>query len=189
MQKPRTMKVTMLIMLVTGQRPQILARLNLDNMKVTDTSIDFVLEALDLKQGRPGFKPQIICLRKFPTNPKLCIHRYLSAYLSRTAVIRKDIKSLFLTTTKPYRVASLNTLSRWLKSTLQQAGIDITKFSAGSSRAASTSAAKQSGLPITQILQAGGWSRQDTFTRFYDKEILPCSFGDAVLAGVPMQED
>ena len=178
------MKVAMLIMLVTGQRPQILSKLHMDNMKVTDDSIDFVLESLDLKQGRPGYKPQLISLQRFPTNPKLCVHRYLATYLGRTALLRKDLKPIFLTTTKPYRVASANTISRWLKTTLKLAGIDVEKFSAGSSRAATTSAAKQAGLPIEQILKAGGWSNQDTFTKFYDKTLLPCSFGHTILSQV-----
>jgi hypothetical protein len=177
------MKVAMLIMLVTGQRPQILSHLNLNNMKITEEVIEFVLEPLDLKQGGPGFKPQTICLQKFLANPKICIHRYLSEYLRRTALQRKDIKALFLTTTKPYRAASGNTISRWLKCTLKEAGIDVTQFTAGSSRAATTSAAKQSGLPIDQILKAGGWSRSDTFTKYYDRQILPCTFGNTILSG------
>jgi len=179
-----TMKVAMLIMLVTGQRPQLLSHLNLNNMKITEDLIEFVLELLDLKQGRPGFKPQTIRLQLFPANPKICIYRYLTTYLNRTALLRKDIKALFLTTTKPHRSASGNTISRWLKCVLKEAGIDVTQFTAGSSRAAATSAAKQSGLPIDQILKAGGWSRKDTFTKFYDRQILPCSFGETILSRV-----
>ena len=144
---------------------------------------------LDLKQGRPGYRPQLITLQRYPSNPKICVHRYLSTYLQRTALLRKDIKAVFITNTKPYRVASSNTISRWLKCTLKAAGIDVTQFSAGSSRAASTSAAKQSGLPIDQILKTGGWSREDTFTKFYDKKILPCSFGEAVLSRVMENTD
>jgi hypothetical protein len=179
-----SMKVAMLILLVTGQRPQILAHLRLTNMKTTSEVIEFILEPLDIKQGRPGFKPQTIQLTQFLANPKICVYRYVSVYISRTALLRKDIKALFLTTTKPHRAASGNTISRWLKCTLQGAGIDIAKFTAGSSRAATTSAAKQSGLPIDQILKAGGWTRQDTFSRFYDKPLLPQSFGDTILSRV-----
>jgi len=108
----------------------------------------------------------------------------LTVYISRTALLRKDIQALFLTTTKPYRAASGNTISRWLKGTLKGAGIDTNQFTAGSSRAAATSAAKQSGLPVDQILKAGGWTRHDTFSKFYDKTILPCSFGDTILSRV-----
>jgi hypothetical protein len=183
------MKVTMLIMLVTGQRPQILSHLNLNSMKISEDIIEFILEPLDLKQGRPGFKPQTIRLQNFPANPKICVYKYVSEYLRRTALQRKDIKALFLTTTKPYRAASGNTISRWLKSTLKEAGIDISKFTAGSSRAATTSAAKQSGIPIKQILKAGGWSRIDTFTKYYDREILPCSFGSPILSRVQDRTD
>jgi hypothetical protein len=179
------MKLCMLIMLVTGQRPQVLSKLRLNNMKVSDDAIEFILEAVDLKQGRPGFKSQVLRLTRFPSNPKICVHKYLSTYLGRTAVIRKDLQPLLLTTTKPFRVASANTISRWLKTTLKAAGVDVDCFTAGSSRAASVSAAKQSGLPIEQILKTGGWSRADTFTRFYDRPILPCSFETTILSRVP----
>jgi hypothetical protein len=91
-------------------------------------------------------------LRKFPTNPKLCILKYLTTYLERTALLRNNIKPFLITTTKPYRVASANTISRWLKTVLSEANIDVEQFSAGSSRAASTSAAKQAGLPIDRTI-------------------------------------
>jgi hypothetical protein len=179
------MKISMLIMLCTGQRPQILSKLRLDGMKITSNTVEFGLKALDLKQSRPGYKPQLIILRKFSDNPKLCVFKYVTTYLERTALLRKEIKPLLITTTKPYRVASANTISRWLKTVLSEANIDVEQFSAGSSRAASTSAAKQAGLPIDQILRAGGWSSQSTFTRFYDRDILPTSFGNTILSRVP----
>jgi hypothetical protein len=179
-----SMKVAMLILLVTGQRPQILANLHLNNMKVSTDVIEFILGALDIKQGRPGFKPPTLQLKRFTSNPKICIFRYLSAYISRTALLRKDIQSIFITSSKPHRAASGNTIARWLKTTLKNAGIDTAQFSAGSSHAATTSAAKQSGVPIDIILKAGGWTRQDTFSKFYDKDILPCSFGDTILSCV-----
>jgi len=69
-----SMKLAMLIMLVTGQRPQILSHLRLDNMKITTEVIEFILGSLDIKQGRPGFKPQTILLKRFPSNPKICIY-------------------------------------------------------------------------------------------------------------------
>ena len=176
------MKVALLIMLVTGQRPQLLSRLRLDNLRTTENTLEFALEALDLKHSRLNFPPQAVVLRRFTANPEVCVFRYLQEYLQRTAIIRKDIQFVFLTTTKPYRVASANTISRWLKTALQQAGVDITYFSAGSSRSASTSAAKKAGMPIDQILKAGGWSQQTTFTKFYDRQVGAGSFEETILS-------
>ena len=54
---------------------------------------------------------------------------------------------------------------------LKQAGIDTTKFGAGSTQAASSSAAKQAGVPIMDILSTGGWSSECTFARHYSVPI------------------
>jgi hypothetical protein len=175
------MKTIMLLMLTTSQRPQVLTKLDLKCMKRSTTSIEFALSSLDLKQGRPNFKAPVILLKQFTDNKKLCILHYMSYYLQRTALLRKTVSKVFITTTKPHRAASQNTLSRWFKLVLQLAGIDTNTFSAGSTRAASVSKACIQGAPIDLILKAGGWTRQSTFTSFYKKPILPTSVASKVL--------
>ena len=49
------------------------------------------------------------------------------------------------------------------------AGIDISQFKAHSTRAASTSAAAASGVPMKDILKTANWSRESTFQKFYLK--------------------
>jgi hypothetical protein len=177
-----TMKLVMLIMLTTGQRPQILTKLLLHNMKTGDDFYEFALSALDLNQGRPNYRPDSILLKRYPENMRICVFHYLQVYLRRTALLRKDIVNIFITTTKPYRTASANTISRWLKVVLREAGVDTSHFSAGSSRAATTSKAKAIGMPIDQILKAGGWSNASTFTRFYDRPVQATSFAHSMLS-------
>lgn len=53
----------------------------------------------------------------------------------------------------------------------KQAGIDTSKFGAHSTRAASSSAAKQAGVPIMDILNTGAWSSERTFVRHYSVPI------------------
>ena len=53
---------------------------------------------------------------------------------------------------------------------LNGAGVDTKQFSAHGTRAASTSAALSSGVPVDVVLLAAGWSSESTFTRFYRKE-------------------
>ena len=77
-----------------------------------------------------------------------------------------------MTTKKPLHAATLNTLSRWVKSVLGLAGIDISRFGPGSVRAAATSTAKAAGAPIDAIMASAGWSRSTTFSRFYDKPLI-----------------
>ncbi|KAH0818718.1 hypothetical protein GEV33_004073 [Tenebrio molitor] len=56
-----------------------------------------------------------------------------------TASMRREEDFLFLTTTKPHSAASKQTISRWVKDTLQMAGVDVAQFKPHSTRHASTS--------------------------------------------------
>ncbi len=52
-------------------------------------------------------------------------------------------------------------------------GIDIDKYLAGSVRPAAASKAKAMAVSITHIRAKAGWSREATFAKYYDKEIVP----------------
>ena len=70
---------------------------------------------------------------------------------------------------------------------LTNAGIDTNQFGAHSTRSASTSAAKTSGLDMTTIMKAAGWSNASTFALFDNKPIEhspDVNFGQAVLSSV-----
>ena len=77
--------------------------------------------------------------------------------------LRKDHSQLLLSYVKPFKPVSRDTISIWVKHVLQSAGIDITKYSAHSSRAASTSNVKVKGLNIAEIMKSSGLSTASTF--------------------------
>lgn len=52
------------------------------------------------------------------------------------------------------------------------AGIDVNTFMPHSTRAAATSAAKQAGVPIQDIMQNASWTNSLTLPKFYDKAIV-----------------
>ena len=81
------------------------------------------------------------------------------------------MKQLFISYTKPHKAVSPDTVSRWIKTTLVDAGIDTSKYSAHSTRSASTSAAKGNNISIPTIMKIAGWSQESTFTKFYDKPV------------------
>lgn len=54
---------------------------------------------------------------------------------------------------------------------LQNAKIDTDIYKAHSTRAASSSAAKSSGVPITTIMDSVGWTSAQIFAKYYDKNI------------------
>jgi hypothetical protein len=102
----------------------------------------------------------------------LCIVNHLAEYLQRTKDLRGDGLSLFISYQKPYKAVSTETISRWLKTMLAKAGVDITLFKAHSTRSAATSKAKACGMPISDILKKIGWTNAQTFAKFYDKNVI-----------------
>jgi len=108
----------------------------------------------------------------------------LKTYLDLSSAVRNH-DSLILGTRKPFRPASSQTLSRWLKEVLSQSGIDTTKFSGHSTRHASTSKAHEKGISIDQIFKAAGWSKNSSvFGRHYLRPVLgpEGDFGHTVLS-------
>ena len=164
-------RLATLILLVSGQRPQILVALRLQCMTLTTTVATFSVSSNDVKQGRPGYRPPDVKLVQFE-DENLCVFRHLKMYLELTKPFRSDIDQLFITTRKPYKPVTLNTLSRWVKSVLMASGIDASLASAGSARGATTTKALDGGAPLEVILGSAGWSNLSTFTKFYRKPLL-----------------
>ena len=65
-----TMKIIVLILLTTGQRPQIITGLDLLHMKRGPTTIEFAINSSDLKQGRANYKPSSLTFKQYDTNKK-----------------------------------------------------------------------------------------------------------------------
>ena len=93
----------------------------------------------------------------------------------------REGKELFISRIEPHNHISRDTLSRWIKMVLELAGVDVTKFSAHSTQAASTSAAFSRDMPLDTITTAAEWSRQKTFTQFYCKPVGTKNFSQSVL--------
>ena len=84
---------------------------------------------------------------------------------------------------KPHRAVGSSTIARWLKSTLEAAGVDTSIFSAHSVRGASSSKAANMGNTTNEILRAADWSSESVFQKFYHKPTEKrSSFGRAVLS-------
>ena len=90
-----------------------------------------------------------------------------SAQFGEHKRVRQFIKGVFEKRPAPHKPVSKNALARQV---LNGADVDTAQFSAHSTRAASTSAALSSGVPVDVVLRAARWSSESTFTRFYRKE-------------------
>ena len=178
-----TLRLTFLLCLLSGQRRQTIQALRLDHLHVTPSAYTF--QIIDkLKQTRPGFHQKPIVYEKYVSEPTLCIYTHLTRYIETTASLRGDNQQLLISFCRPHRPVSADTISRWCKDFLTQAGIDTSKYKSHSTRAASTShAANVSSRNLTEILMAAGWTNENTFRRFYN---LPCddsfNFGSALLS-------
>ena len=62
---------------------------------------------------------------------------------------------------------SNETVSHWIKNFMATAGIDTNQYKSHSTRAASTSHLASRDYDIKDILSAAGWSKEETFRRFY----------------------
>jgi len=106
-------------------------------------------------------------LGMFEEDKKLCIVTVLTEYVYHTKLTRGSYTQLLLSFCKP----SIDTIARWLKKFLKNAGIDVNKYGAHSTRAASTSAAKAANVSVKKIMDAARWATAGTFHKFYDKPI------------------
>ena len=168
--KELTLKLTMLLCLTTGQRGQTIHKFDINDIQDLDDRYRISVHE-KLKQTKPGRHLEPIELLAFPEDKELCVVQHLREYIHLTDPLRKDHSQLLLSYVKPFKPVARDTVSRWVKQVLQSAGIDITKYSAHSCRAASTSNVKVKSLNIAEIMKCAGWSTASTFARFYDKSV------------------
>ena len=173
-----TKKLATLLSLVASTRSQTLHLIDIDYIMKSDTTMEVYIPSITKGTTvRTHIEP--LKLDKFP-EPDLCVYKCLEDYLSSTEALRKGAKNLFISYVTPHKAVSVSTIRRWLKDTLRESGIDITVFSAHSTRSSSTSKAEARGVSLQQIAKAAGWSNGRTFATHYKKPIEP-SYSSVIL--------
>ena len=123
------------------------------------------------------FVPTIKSFSSIPEDKLWCPVRALKWYIDRTKTLRGNCHKLFITTTRPYRPASKDTVSRWIVTAIRST-IDGWPNSPGQTphahdvRAVSASWAFFRGVPMREILQAACWKSPTTFTSCYLRDVL-----------------
>ena len=169
--------------LSNADRASDLHLLSIDHMWLGEEEIWFQVNGLS-KTRRSG-PPREVVYPRF-SDQRICPVHLLTAYLKRTEGVQGGCKALFIGCKKPYKQVATSTLSRWMKNMLKEAGIDTSVFKGHSVRTAAASAAHKAGVCIKDILRAGNWKRESTFSRFYHKPLLDNSqtgFTPSVLKG------
>lgn len=162
-----TFKLITLMALITSHRIQTFSVIKLSNIRRVGDSVRIAIDAF-IKTSAPNRPQPVLLIPRFSQKPELCVASLLEKYIEVTRVLRGDIDELFITHKKPHHRASAQTLSRWIRSVLKNAGIDTSMFSGYSTRHASTSAALSKGLDIETIRKTAGWTPgSNTFAKFY----------------------
>eukprot|EP00794_Sanderia_malayensis_P020746 gene20746-22775_t len=169
--KDLSLKVTTLLCILSGQRCQTIHEIDIQFIQKVDKMYRISIQT-KLKQTKPNKHLKALEFQEYLPDKSLCIFEYLTEYLSRTKALRGENTSLLISYMKPHKAISKDTVSRWVKTILRAAGVNVQVFTAHSCRSASTSAAKAVGLSLTSILKFAGWSNSQTFAKYYDNLIV-----------------
>lgn len=169
-----TKKLVTLLAIVTGHRIQTLSLIKVENIIFSSDGKVTVFISDPIKTSGPGVDQPCLQFQKFYDKPEVCIVQTLNDYINKTISIRReDEQYLFLSFVRPHNRASSQTLSRWIKQTMSEAGINTKLFTGYSTRHASTSSVFKSGVSLNIIRKTAGWtSRSMTFAKFYNKPVV-----------------
>ena len=168
----------LICILAGGQRCQTVHAINTLHIKISG-NICFIPFYTTLKQTRIGHHLAPLKFKVYNKEPKLCVITNLTEYLRKTLHKRTDA-ALFISYQKPHKAVSKDTISRWVKEMMTNAGIHP-NFVSHSSRSAASSYAKTKGVSLRDICDACGWSNEKTFATHYQKDILGHTMAEAML--------
>lgn len=154
-------KTAVLLALTTGHRMQTLAAIDISNIEKFEDRIEIKIWATLKTSGPNRLQPNLL-LPYYTEDRSICVATCLETYLKRTKSLRGTSNQLFISWKKPHKMVSTQTLSRWIKQLLEESGVDISKFTAYSTRHASTSAARRNGVSIDNIKRTTGWTATST---------------------------
>ena len=180
-----TLKVVALLALTRPSRSVDLTNLDIRFRHFCPEGVTFHAAKL-AKQSRQTKPVKEFFFPKFEQNKKLCPVLALQEYEKKTSEKRSSngtlSTQLLIAMIKPHKPVSSSTVARWLKTVLNNAGIDTSIFKAHSVRSAATSSASEAGVTTATILDAADWATETVFQRFYYKPKHNTTFGHAVLS-------
>ena len=115
----KSKKIVCLMMLLSGTRVNTLTHIKVANMYITDTECTFVFDEV-LKHSRPKYCQIPLIFKAYPECSELFPVKNLLNYLG-IGLTRSSDPALFISTTKPYKPVSRDTIARWIKNTMKEA--------------------------------------------------------------------
>ena len=153
------------------QRVQTLKAIEVSKIVSLSDSVLIPINAM-LKQFRAKKNNLTLHIKAFPEDLAICPCSALKCYMEKTKPLRGNIAQLFISFSKPHQPVTCDTLGRWMRTVMFESGIDTNIFKAHSTRAAASSAAKGSSMPIEAIMKIAGWTKAATFKKYYDKTVF-----------------
>ncbi|KAI8428911.1 hypothetical protein MSG28_007543, partial [Choristoneura fumiferana] len=165
-----TKKLVTLLAICTAHRVQTLSLIKVENIIASNNGFKIGITDV-IKTSAAGREQPVLFLPFFRENISICPATTLRDYIFVTKNKRADsVGNLLLTYRPPHRAATSQTISRWIKNVLSESGVDVTVFSAHSTRHAATSPAARAGVGVAAIRRAAGWTDNSTsFARFYNR--------------------
>lgn len=174
-------KCVTLLAIVTAHRVQTLSKISVLNIHVSTDQIVIKIPEI-IKTSKLGNPQPTLYLPYFNDRVEICPANTLISYINRSKEFRKS-EQLFIGIRKPHNCVTSQTISRWIKATLKDSGIDVSVFTAHSTRHAATSKAYRQGVNIDLIFKTAGWTgNSTTFARYYNRPITQCNDDYTALA-------
>lgn len=136
-----------------------------------------------IKTSAPRRSQPLLSFSRFTERNNLCITSLLEHYLHRTKDLRsRDCDTLVISLKQPHKPVGVQTISRWIRETLTDCGVN-SSFTAHSTRHASTSLAAKKVI-VDLIKRAAGWTDESrVFAKFYNPPIVNTDeFANAILS-------
>ena len=90
---------------------------------------------------------------------------FVKRYLLETKELKHSDGSFFISFNPPHEVVRSTTFARWVVNVFKEADVNVSVFSAHSTRLAASSKVSDKGLNLA-ISKAAGWSNDKTFATF-----------------------
>ena len=118
----------MLFIILGARRKQALFTLSNDNIIFKENKV-ILLVNKTTKYTKPNAPLEPLIYHHYPENQELCIVNCLKSYMGmRNALVGEKIKDPIINFGKAHKPVSHETISRWIKSKLTNAGADTSKL-------------------------------------------------------------
>ena len=162
-----TKRTIVLFLLATGQRLQAVHKLKRTDIIWGQNSCKITYSER-LKTNDPKTKPLILRFHKREEDT-LCVYTHLRTYVDNVDT-QAAAPYVFSTMKDPTHRASSDTISRWVRESLEEGGVS-NSYKPYSTRHAATSAAHRAKVPLPEILSSAGWTGDSSFARFYNRPL------------------